>query len=168
MERHKTHKNVVIEPLGWEQPIGSDSLKTLLEGGARDAFRRPWHRIERGLRLSRIRQFIEDVSPQYDMTDKEKESFFVFLQKSLDNKLLNTVKVVEYDPESERIQTIKGLEIKRTEDGLKWAFSSKTAKKDGTRKKRKEEPSVTTLPLEPLDTKIEESISDTKPHALLG
>ena len=81
MERHKTHKNVVIEPLGWEQPIGSDSLKTLLEGGARDAFRRPWHRIERGLRLSRIRQFIEDVSPQYDMTDKEKESFFVFLQK---------------------------------------------------------------------------------------
>lgn len=137
-----------------------DSLKKLLDGGVRIALQRPWHRIERGLRLGRLRQFVDDVAPQYHMIDKDKESFFTFLQKSLDNKLLNTIKVVDYDQETERIRTIKGLEIKRNLEGnLRWAFSSKTIKKEaGTRKKKKSEPSVSTV-IDPLpETKIEEKM----------
>jgi len=137
-----------------------DSLKKLLDGGVRIALQRPWHRIERGLRLGRLRQFVDDVAPQYHMIDKDKESFFTFLQKSLDNKLLNTIKVVDYDQETERIRTIKGLEIKRNLEGnLRWAFSSKTIKKEaGTRKKKKPEPSVSTV-IDPLpETKIEEKM----------
>ena len=159
MERHKTHKNAIVEPLGEEKPM-DDSLKKLLDGGVRIALQRPWHRIERGLRLGRLRQFIDDVAPQYHMIDKDKESFFTFLQKSLDNKLLNTIKVVDYDQETERIRTIKGLEIKRNQEGnLRWAFSSKTVKKEaGTRKKKKPEPSVSTI-IDPLsETKIEEKM----------
>jgi hypothetical protein len=158
MERHKTHKNAVVEPLGEEKPT-DDSLKKLLDGGVRIALQRPWHRIERGLRLGRLRQFIDDVAPQYHMADKDKESFFTFLQKSLDNKLLNTIKVVDYDQETERIRTIKGLEIKRNQEGnLRWAFSSKTIKKEaGTRKKKKPEPSVSTI-IESSETKIEEKM----------
>lgn len=136
-----------------------DSLKKLLDGGVRIALQRPWHRIERGLRLGRLRQFIDDVAPQYHMIDKDKESFFTFLQKSLDNKLLNTIKVVDYDQETERIRTIKGLEIKRNQEGnLRWAFSSKAVKKEaGTRKKKKPEPSVSTI-IESSETKIEEKM----------
>ena len=162
MERHKTQKNVIIDD---HEPPCNDSLKTMLDGGARDALRRPWHRIERGLRLSRIRQFIDDVSPQYVMSDKEKETFFTFLQRSLDNKLLNTVKVVDYDPETERIKTIKGMEIKRNQEGvLKWAFTAASVVKDGgTRRKKKTEPSVSTVL--PTDTKIEETDDDSIPHA---
>jgi len=87
------------------------------------------------------------------MTEDEKKAFFVFLQKSLDKKLLNTIKVVQYNPESQRITTIKGLEIKRNAEGvLKWAFKQKV---EGTRKKKKDDsPSVTTE-----ITKIEESES---------
>jgi hypothetical protein len=158
MERHKTHKNAIVEPLG-EEKSTDDSLKKLLDGGVRIALQRPWHRIERGLRLGRLRQFIDDVASQYHMTDKDKESFFTFLQKSLDNKLLNTIKVVDYDQETERIRTIKGLEIKRNQEGnLRWAFSSKTVKKEaGTRKKKKPEPSVSTI-IDPTETKIEEKM----------
>lgn len=136
----------------------------MLDGGARDALRRPWHRIERGLRLNRIRQFIDDISPQYIMTDKEKELFFTFLQRSLDNKLLNTVKVVDYDPETERIKTIRGMEIKRNQEGvLKWAFTVASVVKDGgTRRKKKTEPSISTVLA---DTKIEETDDDSIPHA---
>lgn len=129
-----------------------ERFKHLLEAGAKEAYARPWHRIERGLRLNRIRIFIEDVAPQYTMTKEERDELFIFLQKALDNKLLNTLKVVQYDQQTQRIQSIKGLEMKRNSDGiLKASFNpSATAGKpraDATRKKRKGDiPSVSTTP----------------------
>jgi hypothetical protein len=145
MDRHKTHKNMMSD----DQV--ADRFKDLLDNGAQEAYKRPWHRIERGLRLNRLRIFIEEVSPQFSMSEDEKKSFFLFLQKSLDNKLLNTIKVVQYNPELQRIASIKGLEIKRNPSGvLKWAFKQKI---EGTRKKKKDDtPSVSTEP-----TKIEEN-----------
>jgi hypothetical protein len=145
MDRHKTHKNMMSDDQA------ADRFKDLLDNGAQEAYKRPWHRIERGLRLNRLRIFIEEVSPQFSMSEDEKKSFFLFLQKSLDNKLLNTIKVVQYNPELQRIASIKGLEIKRNPSGvLKWAFKQKV---EGTRKKKKDDtPSVSTEP-----TKIEEN-----------
>ena len=155
--RHKTLKklnteseNEVVEP--------NSSFKVLLEDSAREAYSRPWHRIERGLRLNRLRIFIEDVAPQYDMTKEEKDAFFLFLQKALDKKLLNTLKIVNYDTDTQRITTIRGLEIKRNPEGhLKWGFSVKKQKTDATRKKKRgdELPSVSTQSAE---TKIENVI----------
>jgi hypothetical protein len=134
----------------------SDSFRTLLEEGARDAYSRQWHRLERGLRLNRIRIFIEDISPQYSLTISEKEGLFEFLRNALDKKLLNTLKVVVYDQSTQRITTIKGLELKRNDNGvLHYDFSSKKSRTtDTTRKKKKgdELPSVST----DLKNKIEE------------
>jgi hypothetical protein len=132
------------------------SLSTLLEDSAREAYMRPWHRIERGLRLNRLRIFTEDLSPQFNMTKDEKEKFFEFLQKTLDKKLLNTIKVVQYDQETQRVVSIKGLEMKRTPEGvLKWGFSAKKVKVDGTRKKKKDDiPSLAVS--QPDSSKIDE------------
>lgn len=147
VQRHKTQKKISNEILN-EDGSGEqdDSFKNLLEDSAREAYSRPWHRIERGLRLNRLRIFIEDVAPQFQMTKEEKDSFFLFLQKSLDKKLLNTLKIVNYDQEKQRITTIRGLEIKRSVDGiLKWGFNNKKPRPDGTRKKKKDDiPSVST------------------------
>jgi hypothetical protein len=146
--RHKTYKKVsagydtkndIIEP--------EDAFKTLLEDSAKEAYSRPWHRLERGLRLNRLRIFIEDISPQFLMTADDKTGLFVFLQKALDKKLLNTLKIVNYDIETQRITAIKGIEILRTDTGsLKWTLNAKKTKPDATRKKKKEElPSVSTI-----------------------
>lgn len=153
--RHnKTHKrnindqeNEIVQP--------NDKFKTLLEDSAREAYSRPWHRIERGLRLNRLRIFVEEIGPQFQMTNQEKENFFIFLQKGLDKKLLNTLKVVNYDQEKQKITEIRGLEIKRNTEGvLKWGFSAKKQRTDTTRKKRREEvPSIS------LETKIENTDS---------
>lgn len=154
--RHKTQKKTNSENEGLEQ---DDKFKNLLEDSAREAYSRPWHRIERGLRLNRLRIFIEDVAPQFNMTKDEKDNFFVFLQKALDKKLLNTLKIVNYDQEKQRITTIRGLEIKRNPEGiLKWGFSAKKVKPDGTRKKKKGDdiPSVSTNIEQVVETKIEE------------
>jgi hypothetical protein len=153
MDRHKTHKHTNPEPNDITQ---ADRFKDLLDSGAQEAYKRPWHRIERGLRLNRLRIFIEEVAPQYHMTDDEKKDFFTYLQKALDKKLLNTIKVVQYEPETQRIVTIKGLEMKRNQEGvLKWILKQKT---EGTRKKKKDEPSVSTQPAQESseNAKIEE------------
>lgn len=153
MDRHnKTHKHVNAEME--DIPQGAERFKNLLDNGVEEAYRRPWHRIERGLRLNRIRIFIEEISPEFSMTEDEKKLLFTYLQKSLDNRLLNTIKVVHYNQDSQRITTIKGLEIKRNQEGaLKWMFKQKT---DGTRKKKNKDdsPSVS-IPSE--RTKIEEA-----------
>jgi hypothetical protein len=134
-----------------------ERFKHLLEAGAKEAYVRPWHRIERGLRLNRIRIFIEEVAPQYTMTKEERDELFIFLQKALDNRLMNTLKVVQYDIQTQRILSIKGLEIVRNADGiLKASFnthapvaaSSAKSRLDATRKKKKTDiPSVSTTPL---------------------
>jgi hypothetical protein len=138
-QRHKTQKKTISDSenqVKVNEP--TDTFKTLLEDSAREAYSRPWHRIERGLRLNRLRIFVEDVSPQFNMTKDEKDAFFIFLQKALDKKLLNTLKVVNYDQETQRITSIRGLEIKRNQENiLKWGFSTKKQKPDGTRKKKR-------------------------------
>jgi hypothetical protein len=113
-----------------------DPFRNLLDESAREAFRRPWHRLERGLRLNRLRMYVEEMSAQCSFTTEEKGRFFVFLQNALDRKLLNTHKIVEYLPETQKIKSIKGLEVRRTPNGeAKWGFV-RAKKADATRKRK--------------------------------
>lgn len=160
MSRHKTYRKTNADLDNSEISQPTDTFKNLLEDSAREAYSRPWHRLERGLRLNRFRIFIEEIAPQFGMTLEEREDFFLFIQKALDKKLLNTLKVVNYDQEKHRITMIRGLEIKRNPEGvLKWGFSVKKPHGDkaATRKKKKEEiPSISTHPeMTHAETKIE-------------
>ena len=134
----------------------NDGLQELLKKESEVAFKKPWHRLERGLRLNRLRIFIEDISDQFNMTKDEKDSFFIFLQKALDKKLLNTLKVVNYDQDTQKITQIRGLEIKRNDNVLKWGFSIKKQKSDCTRKKKRNEDIVSIDATITSQTKIEE------------
>jgi len=114
-----------------------DPFRNLLDESAREAFRRPWHRLERGLRLNRLRMYVEEMSAQCSFNTEEKNRFFAFLQSALDRKLLNTHKIVEYLPELQKIKSIKGLEVRRLVSGeAKWGFV-RAKKADGTRRIRK-------------------------------
>jgi hypothetical protein len=125
-----------------------EAFASMLDGGVQDAYKRQWHRIERGLRLNRLRLYIDEIAPEHKMTDKEKKSLFVFFQKSLDDKLLNTLKVVQYDPEKQQITGIKGFEIERNADGvLVWKLAAKkikteSAKPTKTATTRKKKPTL--------------------------
>jgi hypothetical protein len=152
IHRHKTQKKIISEPSATEE-----TFKVLLEDSAREAYMRPWHRIERGLRLNRLRIYVEDIALVHNMTKEEKENFFMYLQRALDKKLLNTLKVVQYNQETQRITAIKGLEVSRQVNGaMRWAFMAKKPRgaEVGTRKKKKEE----ITPSENI-SKIEESSS---------
>ena len=133
------HRNKTVKRSLEDLPQ-DETFKNLLDESAREAYSRPWHRLERGLRLNRLRMYVEEVGPQCSFTKEEKESFFAFLQRALDRKLLNTHKIVNYEPERQKIMCIRGLEVRRMPDGTaKWGFSVKKTKADTTRRKPRNE-----------------------------
>jgi len=95
----------------------NDSLQRMIEQEAGSVYKKPWHRLERGLRLNRIRLFAQDMALKRSLKDSEQESLLTLLTKSLDKKLLNSKTAVEYDPESESIKEIKPLVMHQAANG---------------------------------------------------
>jgi len=89
----------------------------MIEVEAGGAYRKPWHRLERGLRMNRIRAFVEDLAEKRGFKETEKQSLLQLLMKSLDKKMLNSKTAVEYDPEGESIKEIKPLVMHQAANG---------------------------------------------------
>lgn len=82
-----------------------------------DAYTRPWHRLERGLRLNRLRLFSKDETEKFHLGEKDQNALFILLTKALDKKLLNSKTTVVYDQEKQKILEIKGLVLHTLADG---------------------------------------------------
>jgi hypothetical protein len=95
----------------------NESLQRLIAAEAGTAYKRPWHRLERGLRLNRLRAFTEDLATKRGLKDTEKQSLLTLLTKSLDKKLLNSKTSVEYDQDEETIKEIKPLVMHQAANG---------------------------------------------------
>jgi hypothetical protein len=95
----------------------NEPLQRLIETEAGTAYRKPWHRLERGLRLNRLRLFTEDLATKRGLKPAEKAALLALLTKSLDKKLLNSKTSVEYDQEEEAIKEIKPLVMHQTATG---------------------------------------------------
>lgn len=105
-----------------ENPKTQNIVNAILEEGAKEAYSRPWHKLERGLRLNRIRLWVNEnfaVNHQGDslFSHQELEHIFNYLSNAIDNKLLNTSKIVEYDVIKQRIVSIKNFDVRRQTDG---------------------------------------------------
>ena len=92
-------------------------LQEMIAVEAGNAYKKPWHRLERGLRMNRIRAFVEDLSAKRGFKGSEKQSLLSLLMKSLDKKMLNSKTSVEYDPEEEMIKEIKPLVMHQAANG---------------------------------------------------
>jgi hypothetical protein len=95
----------------------NESLQKMIAAEADSAFKKPWHRLERGLRMNRIRAFVEDLAMKRGFKESEKQSLLALLMKSLDKKMLNSKTSVEYDPEEEMIKEIKPLVMHQAANG---------------------------------------------------
>jgi hypothetical protein len=92
-------------------------LEQFLNLNASEAYKRPWHRLERGLRLNRIRNFVESEKKRMSLSDEDTEYLKTKIDKALEKKLLNSKTCVVYDQEKEEIQEIKGLIYHKTAEG---------------------------------------------------
>lgn len=95
----------------------TDTLLNFLDQDAGSAYKRQWHRLERGLRLNRLRLFSTEEAERLHLTESEKQNLHNLLIKSLDKKLLNSKTAVVYDQDKEKITEIKGLVMHRNSEG---------------------------------------------------
>jgi hypothetical protein len=114
--RNKTLKKSQVQDLSGHVLQQPDGLLQFLEQEAGGAYKRPWHRLERGLRLNRLRKFSEDEAARLNLKEAEKVALYSLLIKSLDKKLLNSKTAVIYDQAKESIMEIKGLVMHRSSD----------------------------------------------------
>lgn len=115
--RNKTVKKSTPADVDLSGNTSFAPLMNILKKETESAFRRPWHRLERGLRMSRLRKFSEDEAKRLKLSEQEKNNLFILLNKSLEKKLLNSKTSVIYDQDEERITEIKGLVMHRTATG---------------------------------------------------
>jgi len=121
--RNKTHKQrLAAAAVPRNAPQGTIDNDTVfmkaLEDGVQGAYRRPWHRLERGLRLNRLRLFAETEAIRTGLQPAEQSALLMLLQKALDRKQLNSKTTVLYDQEAEDIKEVKGLVMHRGADGV--------------------------------------------------
>ena len=115
--RNKTLRKSPNDLSGNTQYSFNDSLEQMLSAEADTAYRKPWHRLERGLRLNRLRAFSESLTTQRGLKIVEQQNLLTLLTKALDKKLLNSKTAVIYDTEKEEITEIKPLVMHQNADG---------------------------------------------------
>lgn len=87
------------------------ALVSFLTTESATALKRPWLRLDRGVRMQKFRAFAEGSSEM--TTSAEKDILYRALVSANDAKLLNSKQQVVYDSEKGDILDIKGLRISR-------------------------------------------------------
>jgi len=112
----------------------ADKFMAFLTTNADNAFTRPWHRLERGLRINRIRKYVADETQKSNFSEVEQGRMFETLSKALDKKQLNSKSIVVYDSDKQEILEIKGFSYHRSADGsMQFTFSER---KTGTLRRK--------------------------------
>jgi hypothetical protein len=118
-------------------------LASMLESEAGQAYKKPWHRLERGLRLNRLRSFADGFAQTRGLKPAESVALLTLLTKALDKKLLNSKTSILYDPEKEEITEIKPLIMHQNAQG-ECLFQLIEPRKAVTFRKQKEPPADAT------------------------
>ena len=116
--RNRTRRTSPSPSFQTMDPAGMNKeLETFLNTNASEAYKRPWHKLERGFHLNRLRKFVESEKARLQMTDIDADLLRAKLERAYDKKLLKSKAYVVYDPESESIQEIKGLVYHKNAEG---------------------------------------------------
>ena len=95
----------------------NEPMAQMIQDESGSHFKKPWHRLERGRRLNRLRAFTESLAAQRGLKAQEQANLLALLMKSLDKKILNSKTAVIYDPEKEEITEIKPLVMHQSATG---------------------------------------------------
>ena len=135
--RNRTRR--AVSPVEGQAPPAAygqnPGLEQFLNVNASEAYRRPWHRLERGLRLNRVRSFIDSEQARMSLAEADVLQLTTLLHKAMDKKLLNSKTAVIYDMDKEEIQEIRGLVYHKAADGR--ILSQIVEKKAGVTFRRK-------------------------------
>ena len=107
----------------------------ILANDSENSLKRQWHKLERGLRVGRLRDFSARETTRLNLDAEDSDALFKLLLKALDRKLLNSKAAVAYDTEAKQITEIKGL-VSHTGANNKTKFQILEKKVASTQKRR--------------------------------
>ena len=142
--RNKTQRKLYTDlDLTGAMALGfSEKTYQMLNKDAGNALKRPWHKLERGLRIGRLRDFVARETDKLKLSDEDSDALFKLLCKGLDRKMLSSKAAVTYDHDTEQILEIKGLVAHTNAIGqTKYQLLEK---KSGTTQKKRIKDSPTT------------------------
>jgi len=137
----KTLKRTALDMNGASALGFYEKTFQMLSDDAGAALKRPWHKLERGLRIGRLREFVTRETTRLSLVAEDSDALFKLLITGLDRKLLSSKAAVTYDYVTEQITEIKGLVAHTTANGrTKFQLLEK---KPGTTLRRRKETSPT-------------------------
>ena len=142
--RNKTQRKLYTDlDLTGAMALGfSEKTYQMLNKDAGNALKRPWHKLERGLRIGRLRDFVARETEKLKLSDEDSDALFKLLCRGLDRKMLSSKAAVTYDHDTEQILEIKGLVAHTNAIGqTKYQLLEK---KSGTTQKKRIKDSPTT------------------------
>ncbi len=118
LHRNKTQRNTHNLDLSGAAALGFfEKTFQFLTNDAENALKRPWHKLERGLRIGRLRDFALKEKQRLNLNDEDHDFLFKLLLNGLDRKMLSSKAAVTYDYATEQIIEIKGLTPHATANG---------------------------------------------------
>jgi hypothetical protein len=120
--RSKTQKRVAADDLSGNVFAANLRASTnvfvnFLNQEADDAYKRPWHKLEKGLRMNRLKKFVDDETSRLNLSEHSKAALLLTLMKAFEKKNLNSKSAVIYDLDEQCIKEIKGLVMHRNAEG---------------------------------------------------
>lgn len=111
LNRNKTHRHPHTNlDLSGAAALGFfEKTFQFLTNDAENALKRPWHKLERGLRIGRLREFALREKARLSLNEEDHDALFKLLLNGLDRKMLSSKAAVTYDSATEQIVEIKGL-----------------------------------------------------------
>ena len=97
----------------------NEGLQDFLNKESEIAFKKPWHRLERGLRLNRLQKFVDEESEKLNLMENEKLNLKQQIQKAHEKKMLTSKNAVVYDLDEQKIKEIKGLVMHTNAEGIR-------------------------------------------------
>jgi hypothetical protein len=118
----------------------------ILNRDAENSLKRPWHKLERGLRIGRLRDYVARDTERLKLDSEDSDALFKLLCKALDKKMLSSKAAVTYNSETQQIAEIKGL-VSHTDANGKTKFQILEKKSGTTLKRRITVPTTASVPM---------------------
>jgi hypothetical protein len=119
-----------------------DNLDALFAAESLTNFQQPWHKLDRGSRLDRLRKYVHGYP---DLSAAERASLLTAVLQAFELRQLNTKVAVDYDATTAAVIAIRGLKERTTSSGLKTFRIDIAASVPQTRKQRRSLNTVTTV-----------------------
>lgn len=104
--------NIAVATMDMPDAVASrHGMQSFFDAESANAFMKPWLRLERGLRLQKLRQFAEEYP---GLSVEERDNLYKALVRANDARGLNTKQQIQY--EDGKIHSIRGLRMTRVGD----------------------------------------------------